>query len=149
MLQLLAVSGWFQVMQVTNGSALLALGSPRSVAVANMVKLAAMVIFVPVGFWTYGLLGGIVGIILSDALKYAASSVAARRKGLHMLAKDLMLSLMVAATAVAALAIGDWTRRFGTGWRGEILALGVVMVFTCAAWGPVVWYSLRSRKAVS
>jgi O-antigen/teichoic acid export membrane protein len=150
MLQLLAVSGWFQVMQVTNGSALLALGSPRSVAAANMVKLAAMVIFVPLGFWWYGLQGGIVGIILSDVLKYAASSLLASRMGLHMIGKDLMLSAFVAATSLAAL----WgaNRVHDRAWgpqSGALLALAVVAVVTCAAWLPVVVRSLRSRKAVS
>jgi O-antigen/teichoic acid export membrane protein len=117
MLQLLAVSGWFQVMQVTNGSALLALGSPRSVAVSNMVKLASMIIFVPLGFHWYGLSGGIAGIILSDVMKYAASSILASRMGLHMLGKDLMLSGLVAATALAFLAAGYWAHRQFSGGK--------------------------------
>ena len=150
MLQLLAVSGWFQVMQVTNGSALLALGSPRSVAAGNMVKLAAMVAFVPLGFWSHGLLGGIVGIILSDALKYAASSFLAHRKGLHMLGKDLMLSLLVAVTGAGGLVGASWVARMVSGPRlGSVLALAFVAVVTGAVWLPVVVVSLRSRKAVS
>jgi O-antigen/teichoic acid export membrane protein len=164
MLQLLAVSGWFQVMQVTNGSALLALGSPRSVAATNLVKLAAMVIFVPLGFWWRGLLGGIVGIIVSDVLKYAASSLLASRWGLHMLGKDLMLSAFTGATGLACLGAAHWTAtRWAAHWAathagatsklqakiGPLLALAVVTVLTCAVWLPVVVRSLRSRKAVS
>jgi len=150
MLQLLAVSGWFQVMQVTNGSALLALGSPRSVAVTNMVKLAAMVIFVPLGFWRYGLLGGIIGIILSDVLKYVASSFLASRMGLHMLGKDLMLSAFVGATALGMLWVSGRAQALAHGARaGALVAVGVVAVLTCATWLPVVARSLRSRKAVS
>ena len=150
MLQMLAVSGWFQVMQVTNGSALLALGSPRSVAAANVVKLSSMVLFVPLGFWWHGLLGGIVGIILSDVMKYVASSALVSRMGLHMLWKDLMLSAFVAATSLGALwsagRVHSWT---GGTQAGGVLALGVVAVLTCAVWLPVVARSLRSRKAVS
>ena len=150
MLQLLAVSGWFQVMQVTNGSALLALGSPRSVAASNVVKLTSMVIFVPLGFWWYGLPGGIVGIILSDVMKYAASSYLAGRMGLHMLGKDVMLSAFVAATAAASLAAGAWANRLVPSPRaGAVLALGVTALLTSSAWLPVVVVSLRSRKAVS
>ena len=150
MLQLLAVSGWFQVMQVTNGSALLALGSARSVAAANVVKLASMVVLVPLGFWWYGLLGGIGGIILSDVLKYAASSALARRMGLQMLGRDVMLSAYVAATGAAALAAGASAHRLMPSSRGgALLALGAVAAVSCVAWMPVVIRSLRSRMAVS
>jgi O-antigen/teichoic acid export membrane protein len=150
MLQLLAVSGWFQVMQVTNGSALLALGSPRSVAAANVVKLLAIVVFVPLGFWKYQLLGGIAGIIAADALKYGASALAASRKGLHMLGKDLVLSLLVAVTGVAAALLAEWVRHRVAGPRvGGVVALLVVGVLVGAVWGPVVYGSLRARKAVS
>lgn len=150
MLQLLAVSGWFQVMQVTNGSALLALGSPRSVALANVVKLSAMLLFVPLGFWAFGLFGGIVGIIVADVSKYAASSLLARRKGLHMLGKDLMLSLLVAAGAAAVLWASSRARGMADGQRsGGLLALSVVIITTSAIWLPVIVKSLRSRKAVT
>lgn len=149
MLQLLAVSGWFQVMQVTNGSALLALGLPRSVALANVVKLAAMLLFVPLGFWAYGLLGGIVGIIVADVSKYATSSFLARRAGLHMLGKDLMLSVLVAAGGLAVLWASTRAHDVAGGARaGGLLALLVVVVATTLIWLPVIVRSLRSRKAV-
>jgi hypothetical protein len=137
-------------MQVTNGSALLALGSPRSVAAGNLVKLAAMVVFIPLGFRYDGLRGGIVGIILSDALKYLASSWLASRKGLHMFGKDLMLSVLVAATAAGCLAVADTAVHLAhTPRAGALLALGVVGVLSGAAWGPLVLWSMRSRKAVA
>ena len=69
MLQLLAIGGWFQVLQVSNGSALLALGSPKSIAASNVAKLLAMVIFIPLGFTLRGLLGAIVGMIVAEVLK--------------------------------------------------------------------------------
>ena len=149
MLQLLAVSGWFQVMQVTNGSALLALGSPRSVAAGNLVKLAGIVVLIPLGFRYDGLPGGVIGIILSDVLKYLASSWLASRKGLHMFGKDLMLSALVAVTAIAAQAIADWVARGSTSHKaGALLGLGIVAVMAGATWGPLVVWSMRCRKAV-
>jgi hypothetical protein len=109
-----------------------------------------MVIFVPLGFWWYGLLGGIVGIILSDVMKYAASSLLASRMGLHMVLKDLMLSAFVAATSLAALWIAGRVHGLTDGARlGAVLALGAVAVVTGATWLPVVARSLRARKAVS
>jgi O-antigen/teichoic acid export membrane protein len=165
MLQLLAIAGWFQVLQITNGSALLALGSPKSVAASNVAKLAAMVIFVPLGYWRFGLNGAIVGIIASDVLKYVVSGAAARMKGLHMGVKDVLLSLAVAATAAAAMgaawaAGGPLQARLTHGAvltgkaavrtmkftaLGELVVIGVV----CAVvWVPVIVRSIRSRKAV-
>jgi O-antigen/teichoic acid export membrane protein len=153
MLQLLAVSGWLQVMQVTNGSALLALGSPRSVAAGNLVKLATMVVFVPLGLWYHGLLGGILGIILSDAMKYVASTLLVRRKGLHMLGKDMMLSLVVGATAAVGLLAGNFADRHVAGHVahrvGALAALVIVAAVTGAAWLPVLVRSTQSRKVVA
>ena len=150
MLQLLAISGWFQVMQVTNGSALLAMGSPRSVAAANVVKLVVIVVCVPLGYRHYGLAGGIVGIILSDALKYCASAIAARRKGLHMFVKDVALTVLVGVTSAAAMVAGQWVQHRISAPRVKlVVALLAVGAMVGAVWGPVVVRSLRARKVVS
>jgi hypothetical protein len=129
-----------------------------------MVKLATMVIFVPLGFWWHGLLGGILGIILSDVLKYVASAYLVHRHGLHMLGKDIMVSALVAVMALAGLAAANWTNgRWAAHWAathvgptsklaskiGPLLALAVVAVITCSTWLPVLARSLRSRKAVA
>ena len=164
MLQLLAVCGWFQVLQVSNGSALLALGSPKSIAASNVVKLISMVICIPLGFWAGGrlwaggLAGAIAGMILSDVLKYAVTAAAARRKGLRMVAKDVLLSLLVGATAAVAMG-AEWLVHghfhLGSGLRPkvatrltgmvELLLIGAV---AAAVWVPVIVRSIRSRKAV-
>jgi O-antigen/teichoic acid export membrane protein len=164
MLQLLAVSAWFQVLQVTNGSALLALGSPKSIAAANVTKLSSMVLCVPLGFWAYGLSGAIAGIIVSDILKYAVSAIAARRKGLRMLGKDLSLSMLVALSAAAALAVDYFFLDYGIGPTsglnpdvprtdshhvGAALAIVAAVVVTGGIWAPVIVRSLRSRKVVA
>ena len=91
------------------------------------------------------------------------TAVAARRKGLHMVAKDAMLTLLVGVTAAAAI---------GTGWlihgrlhvpdggtsaaphraadrlasAGELLVMAAV---TAVVWVPVIWRTMRSRKAVA
>jgi O-antigen/teichoic acid export membrane protein len=159
MLQLLAVCGWFQVLQVSNGSALLALGSPKSIAASNVVKLVTMVTCIPLGFWARGLEGAIVGMIIADVLKYAVTAAAARRKGLRMVAKDLLLSLLVGATAAAAMGLERLVHgRFRVGaslspkasmrltGMAELLIIGAV---AAAVWVPVTVRSMRSRKAVA
>jgi O-antigen/teichoic acid export membrane protein len=165
MLQLLAVCGWFQVLQVSNGSALLALGSPKSIAASNVAKLVTMVTCIPLGFWAGGrmwvggLAGAIVGMILADVLKYAVTAAAARRKGLRMVAKDVLLSLLVGATAAAAIGAERLVHgrfRLGGGLSAkasirltgmaELLLVGAV---AAAVWVPVIVRSMRSRKAVA
>jgi O-antigen/teichoic acid export membrane protein len=165
MLQLLAIAGWFQVLQITNGSALLALGSPKSVAASNVAKLVAMLICIPLGYRAYGLNGAIVGIIASDVLKYVVSGAAARMKGLHMGLKDVLLSLLVAASAAgamgAALLSGDPIRArltHGAELTGKaalraakLTSLAQLIVIGAVAslvWVPVILRSMRSRKAV-
>ena len=151
MLQLLAMSAWLQVLQVTNGSALLALGSPKWVAAGNVVKLTSMVICIPLGFWARGLPGAVAAIMMSDVLKYAVSAIAARRKGLYMLGKDLLLSALVVLSAGAALAL-QYAGRTGDGRRpvpATVLAIAVAGLVVGAVWVPVIVHSLRSRKVVA
>ncbi len=47
-LQLLAIAAWFQILEVPSGSALLALGLPRWLATANALKLAGILVLLPV-----------------------------------------------------------------------------------------------------
>lgn len=154
MLQLMAISGWVQVLQVTNGAALLAAGSPRSVAATNVAKLLTMIVCVPLGYywtrdWTYGLLGAILGIILSDVLKYAVSALAARRKGLHMVLRDTMLTVLLLLSAAVAWAAGNWSRDLvAKPALSKLLAMFVVGMICVIVWAPVLYRSLQSRKAV-
>jgi O-antigen/teichoic acid export membrane protein len=76
-LQLLAIEGWFQILEVPYGSALLALGLPRWLAVANALKLAGILALVPLGFWLYGFPGAIGGFAVSETLRYAVCAAGA------------------------------------------------------------------------
>ena len=165
MLTLLAIAGWFQVLQISNGSALLALGSPKSVAASNVAKLVTMAIGIPVGFWAYGLNGAIVGIIASDVLKYVVTTIAAGRKGLRGATTDALASLLVGATALVAMGAaravaGPIYARLTHGVEPvgraavkamRLASLGQLLVIGAIAgivWMPVVLRTMRSRKAV-
>jgi len=166
MLTLLAVACWFQVLQISNGSALLALGSPKSVAASNVVKLTVLVVGIPLGFWTHGLKGAIAAIIASDVLKFVVTSIAARMKGLHGALTDTLVSLLVAASALAAFGVARaaagpvraWLTR-GTEPVGKaavrvlkLASLGQLVIIGLVAgavWVPVIVRSMRSRKAVA
>jgi O-antigen/teichoic acid export membrane protein len=156
MLQLMAFSGWFQVMQVTNGSALLAMGSPRSIAAGNVVKLITMIVGIPIGYYwtrhwgTYSLLGPILAIVVSEVLKYLVLAVAARRKGLRMMTTNWGLTALLLASAGVAWVAGNWARHVDARPAvAKLWAMFVVGVVCSGVWGPVVYRSLRSRKAVA
>jgi O-antigen/teichoic acid export membrane protein len=166
MLSLLAIACWFQVLQISNGSALLALGSPRSIAASNVAKLSVLVVGIPLGFWAYGVNGAILAIILADVLKYGVTTVSARRKGLRGTATDTLVSLLVAASTLAAfgaarLAAGPIHTALTHGAEpvgkaavritklaslGQLVIIGLV---AGAVWVPVIVRSVRSRKAVA
>jgi O-antigen/teichoic acid export membrane protein len=156
MLQLMALSGWFQVMQVTNGSALLAMGSPRSIAAGNVVKLITMIAGIPIGYYwtrdwgTYSLLGPILAIVVSEVLKYLVLAVAARRKGLRMMTTNWGLTALLLVTAAAAWVAGNWARHVNARPPvAKLWAMFVVGVVCTVVWAPVIYLSLRSRKAVA
>lgn len=163
MLQLLAAAGWFQVLQISNGSALLALGSPKSVAASNVAKLATLLVGIPLGFRLYGLNGAIVGLIAADVLKYIVTGAAARARGLRGGRTDVLLTLLVAATSAAAIGAAasvegpllSWLGRGGgavSSTRVMKLAklgeLTVIAATTGVVWVPLLLRWMRSRKAV-
>jgi len=142
-LQLLAIEAWFRILEVPSGSALLALGLPRWLAVANAFKLVGILALVPLGFWLYGFPGAIAGFALSETLRYAVCAAGAHRQGLPCLGGDLLGSALVAAAAgcglYASFAIGQA--------GGENLERLVGAVLTASlAWLPVS-YVLMRREA--
>jgi O-antigen/teichoic acid export membrane protein len=148
MLQLLAVSAWLQVMQITSGAALLAMGATRWVAAGNVAKLSGMVIFIPLGYRLAGFPGAIGGIIASDLLKYAVSAWAVRRHGLRVLWMDGQLSALVALGSGLALASG-WMATHnarGSGTTGQhllaLLAVAVGGLLAVSVWVPIAWRSM-------
>jgi O-antigen/teichoic acid export membrane protein len=156
MLQLLAVSAWLQVMQITSGAALLAMGATRWVAAGNVAKLSGLVIFIPLGFPLTGFPGAVGGIIASDLLKYAVSAWAVRRHGLRVLWMDGQLSALVALGSVLALGFGwlathNHAAHGGGGGGGggttaqhllALLAVAVGGLLAVSVWVPIAWRSL-------
>jgi len=156
MLQLSAVSGWVQVLHVMSGSALLAMGSPRSVAAGNVVKLVTLVVCIPLGYhWTrdwgvYSLLGPVWGIILSDVLKQIVLAFSVRRRGLHMGLRNTLLTVLVLASAAAAWPAGNAVRaHVAKPAAGKLLAMAVVAAVCGIIWAPVLYRSLKDRKATA
>lgn len=155
MLQLLAVSSWFQILQVTCGSALLAMGATRWVAAGNVAKLLGMIVFIPLGFHFASFPGAIGGIIASDLLKYAVSAVAVQRRGLSSIPMDLALSLVIVASLAASMGALALIHRTSLMWttaadahvhRGpQLAALAVALLAASLVWLPVAWRATSAK----
>ncbi len=101
MLQLLSVAVFFQLLEAMNGCVLLAAGRASAVAVGNVWKLAAMILMVPPGYFYGAMVGVIVAIAVSDAIRYAVSAYFVSALGAKVIRTD---SCVVGAVIVVGVA---------------------------------------------
>lgn len=144
MLQFLAAGGWFQVMGVSMGSALLAMGHSKATAVGNLAKLIGIGVLVPAG-WVLGEFpGALIGLVLADGAKYAALAVVSRQRGLHGMRQEVVLTVAVAVTGGAGMLLaGELT---AIGWTD--MAIGAVVgMLASVIWGTVAAVRLRRKVA--
>ena len=102
MLQLLALAAWIATPESTNSSASLALGHPRWVAAGNLSKLIGMILFLPAGYYLGGFGGALIGYVLSETFRYAASTLAVYKRGLPTLRHDFECTGVVIVASLAA-----------------------------------------------
>lgn len=114
LLQLLLFGSWFQVLEGSNSSVLLARGESRAVAAGNAVKLVTLVVLLPVGFATAGLRGAVLGLIVADVARYGVSAWLVTRTGLDVLRRDLVMTL--ALVLASALGVALTERAEAAGW---------------------------------
>jgi O-antigen/teichoic acid export membrane protein len=129
MLQLLAFGTWMQILQTTSGSALLALGEPRWLAIGNALKFAGMLVLLPSGFVFFGAAGGIAGLVAAELFRYGTLARGVRRHDLPTLRTDLGPSALVLAATLgglgAAHAIGN---EGSSAWLRLGVAVGAVLL---------------------
>lgn len=113
LMQLLAIMAWFQMLECTNGSALLATGRPSWVAAGNAAKLVALIAAIPLGFVAYGFAGAIWGLVLAEVCKYLVSAAAVRRLNLPGIRADIPLCLLTALVALLGVGMGASLSRLG------------------------------------
>jgi O-antigen/teichoic acid export membrane protein len=139
-LQLLAIEAWIRILEVPTGSALLALGLPRWLAIGNALKLAGMLTLIPLGYWLYGFPGAIGGLVATEALRYAACAMGVRRQGLPAAANDLLATLLLVAAAgcgwYASLSVG-------ASGGGRIERLAAAVLVASLAWLPIAGFMMR------
>ncbi|MEM7435730.1 MAG: oligosaccharide flippase family protein [Myxococcota bacterium] len=141
MLQVLAAGPWFGVvMDGTNGVALLALGHSRWMAMASGAKLIAMAALIPLGWHLGGFLGAMLGVAVSDVVRYLVSMAGVLRFGLDGRLQDLKLTSIVAISAFVG-----WLSVQGLiaiGWTNLFLHAVAVFIVVTLVWLPqhlVLW----------
>jgi O-antigen/teichoic acid export membrane protein len=151
-LQLLAVVAWFQILECTNGSALLARGSAQWVAAGNAAKLIGMISFIPLGysiaprFGIGAFYGAILGLVAAEMLKYSVSAFAVRRQGLAVLGIDFLCSLFIAVGAAGAILATRYFKLPGArDWAIFTMALFVAFVIWLPIGGWLIARKLEFR----
>jgi O-antigen/teichoic acid export membrane protein len=138
--QSLAVASWFHMLEVVNGSALKALGSPKWLAVATAVKIAVLSIGLPLGVWLGGMSGGLVALVIGDAVKWLVSSYAMSRHQLPVWRAVLPTTGWVGVSAGLTSALVAWSE-----W-GPSRALLMVLVVASSCWAVPGWRTLRALR---
>jgi O-antigen/teichoic acid export membrane protein len=153
LIQWLAVSAWFQLLQGSVGSFLLAAGKRRSFVLPQLVKAVALVVFVyPV--WLVSKdssLGAFFGVVaaflLADLAMYVSVLVVGRRLNLPMLKTDALMSAGVFGFALAARVVGDaLVLGLVPGRLGYLLEFAVQGVLSVVPWAVVGWFMHRRRS---
>ena len=142
MLQILAVGAWFQIPQASSGSAVLALGRPRALALSNGVKFVGLVVCLPLGYAAFGVPGAIGGVAAAELVRYASLAFAVRSAKLPGFATDLAMTAGVGALVAAGLGAGRVAEGFGAGAAGRLVLCVAGIV---ALWLPIALFALRSE----
>jgi O-antigen/teichoic acid export membrane protein len=147
LLQFLAASAWFQILECTVGAALLAQRQVAWVAAGSASKLVGMVALIPLGFHLAGFPGALAGLVLSDAVKYLTASAGLARRGLSGVALDGLLTAAVIAISWVGLQAGN---ALGSGPGRTVALVGFLAsgVVAGGIWSAIgLWYLRREKAA--
>ncbi len=142
MLQILSIGVWFQIMECTNGSALLALGSPKWIAFANAAKFLGILALLPLGYHLAGFQGALWGLAASDVLRHLASMAGVIKKGIRVILWDLVLTAFFGFIAGAGFLLSMGIRE-----NGHVLRIIVLGIFACLPWGIFGIASYKKPKS--
>lgn len=146
-LQYLSAAAWFQVLECTNGAALLAKGRVRWVAAGSAVKVLGMLALIPIGYRLGGFPGALAGVVASEALKYLTAATGAAVAGLRDFRTDALLTGAVAGSATVGHAAG---RAAAEGGLGRFWALTAALAVVLVPWAALAACHLaRERRATA
>jgi O-antigen/teichoic acid export membrane protein len=116
MLPVLLVGSWFAVLANLNEATLLGLGKPLYSAVGNGVKFAFLLIGLPLSVRSYGVLGGIFVVVLSELSRYIPLFIGQRREQFSFGRQDVLVTLGAFAM-LGLLESLRWMFGFGTSFE--------------------------------
>lgn len=144
-LQYLSVAAWFQILECTNGAALLAKGHVRWMAAGSAAKVLGMALLIPIGYRLGGFPGALAGVVGSEALKYMTAATGAALTGLRGFGRDALLTCAVACSGAA----GHVAARHMAGPAGAPWALVASTAAVLVPWAAgALWY-LRGERRVT
>jgi len=139
-MQIVAVGMWFQALETINGSALLAAGLPKWLAIGNLVKIALIAVVLPISYKHWGFAGALAGMSLVEFPKYFIEAARVRRLGLSGWGIELGLTFAVLVCAAAALALHFWAG------GSPYLKLSLAGACGLVVWGPLLIWAARTAK---
>lgn len=146
-LQVLAISAWFEILENTSGSALLALGRTLWIAAANAGKLISMIVLIPVGFALNGYHGingfqaALAAVVLSEVVRFGIMALGVSWEGVGNVLIDIgVTSLLAVAASTAYLTNRMIERETGR----PILAAVVAAMVVSVPLAPVALMGVRS-----
>lgn len=145
-LQFLTVGTWFAGLEAVNAVALMSIGEPKYLAIANGAKVIGMLVLIPVGYHVAGFAGAVAGFVAPDLAKYLVSLIPFRNRDVRLLGQDVAMTSVVAAVSAAGLALHHALSHHHPFVEG-------IAIFACcvAGWGiviRVVWPQLRGLRGV-
>jgi len=147
-IQILMCGTWFGTLETANGTALLACGEARLVAIASSVKLVGLAVFIPLGLALGGFPGAVVGFAASEFGRYVVSVIFLRKVNLYEHWQDIFLSVMLAASGLVGIGVSRLVHgplssvTFAHGRLAAFLEGAAILVVVSAIWG---WLFLRDR----
>ena len=142
--QFLAAGAWFLMLESMNGALLLAVGDARAVAAGSVAKVIAIAVLVPVGFVFAGLYGSLVGLVVSDALKYGVSARLIRRAHIQVLMGDVLVTIWLVGTVIAGMICRE---QVSASLESVAYGLGASFVTLCLGWLGLIFMCFIIRKA--
>jgi O-antigen/teichoic acid export membrane protein len=113
MLPIMTIGLWASILCNINETTLVSFGKPQYSAIANSIKLAYLVVALPLSFTNYGVLGAVVVVAASDVLRYLPILIGQIRERFSFGFQDLCFTVIM----FMLIAFGEWLRwlaGFGT-----------------------------------
>lgn len=117
MLLLLLPGAWFTVLGNLNEAVVLGSSRADLNTLANLARLVALLIGLPLGYWMFQFPGAIGAIVLGEIARYGMLATLQMRLGVSFLRQDGLATLVVCVTAAAWIALRIWGG-LGVPWSG-------------------------------